>query len=1023
MVCNCSLFAQIDLNAGLAAYYPFNGNANDESGFNHHPVFNNATLTEDRFGIPNSAYYFNGVDNYMRIADTPDLNFNDRISIAVWVKPMGFYYGPCHGNSVLIKGADTDPTGRYTIRFTDYLYLNGANCSIATPDTLHQNYWGSGIASPGGYTPYVEKDKWVSVVYTYDGINAKIYVDCQLVNSTQSPGLTFTSPYDLFLGKLDAPTHPYWYNGAMDDIRLYNRALTEDEIRFIASDGQVVHTPLQTVVLPTGGSVKIGTSNLSPTYQWFPSGPDEDSITVNNDGLYIVETDVNGCSNRDSFRVVFVRADFSFKQDVCDPLHFIFKNETPTSTVIDWDFGNGSNAPADPNPATSYSATGSYTVTMHIVNNNGVNEVITKEIAIQIQPDSLIITHDTTICKDASLQLNAINALNYCWTPSAGLSATNIASPVATPAISTTYYLNALVTENDLILNGDFSSGNTGFTSEYSYVTNNNGEGQYFVGPAPATWNPQFTQICGDHTGNGNMLMVNGESTEDRIVWSQTIDISPNTNYAFSTWVQSLSIDNPTQLMFSINGNTIGNTISAGLPICNWSQFYATWNSGDNTTAVIAIVNKNTGTGGNDFALDDIHFAPFSIKTDSIVIAVEEPRITAFTDTTICEGSFAQLGASGNFASYQWTPANGLSDAFISNPVASPGTDTEYIITGTTIHGCMDTDTVNILVLQTPAISLTDDTEICHNTSIQLHAAGGSTYTWWPAAGLSDPNTDNPVATPLANTTYVVEVEGFNNCVRRDSVTISIRPYPVFRASSDATICEGTSLQLSASGGDHYQWAPADYLSDPVVANPIANPPAGTTCTIYIRENVCSYDTVIDVRVNVNPTPVVSALRSNDINCSERTAQLTASGAVHYSWTPAQHLNYSNSPNPVAGIDTTTLFTVRGTNEYGCSSEDTVVVKVTTEGDPLFLMPNAFTPNNDGINDCFSLKKWGRIDLQEFSVYNRWGEKIFTTKNENDCWDGAYRGISQPSGTYVYVIRAKTFCGDIFRKGTVNLIR
>ena len=90
---------------------------------------------------------------------------------------------------------------------------------------------------------------------------------------------------------------------------------------------------------------------------------------------------------------------------------------------------------------------------------------------------------------------------------------------------------------------------------------------------------------------------------------------------------------------------------------------------------------------------------------------------------------------------------------------------------------------------------------------------------------------------------------------------------------------------------------------------------------------------------------------------------------------------------------------------------------------PRFVVPNAFTPNGDGKNDCFGIRKWGNVQIEEFSVFNRWGERIFTTKNPSQCWDGTYKGKLQDAGGYAYVIKAKSFCGDLKRTGMVLLIR
>jgi gliding motility-associated-like protein len=88
-----------------------------------------------------------------------------------------------------------------------------------------------------------------------------------------------------------------------------------------------------------------------------------------------------------------------------------------------------------------------------------------------------------------------------------------------------------------------------------------------------------------------------------------------------------------------------------------------------------------------------------------------------------------------------------------------------------------------------------------------------------------------------------------------------------------------------------------------------------------------------------------------------------------------------------------------------------------------YFMPNAFTPNNDGINDCFGLKFWGNITKLDFSIYNRFGERIFYSTDPVKCWDGRYKGVLQNIGAYVYIIKAVTACDTVERKGTVFLVR
>ena len=86
-------------------------------------------------------------------------------------------------------------------------------------------------------------------------------------------------------------------------------------------------------------------------------------------------------------------------------------------------------------------------------------------------------------------------------------------------------------------------------------------------------------------------------------------------------------------------------------------------------------------------------------------------------------------------------------------------------------------------------------------------------------------------------------------------------------------------------------------------------------------------------------------------------------------------------------------------------------------------MPNAFSPNNDGHDDCFGLKYWGQISSLELTIYNRWGQLLFMTTDPQGCWDGTYKGVPQPAGGYVYQIKAATACEVAYRKGIVILVR
>ncbi|MBS1606955.1 MAG: gliding motility-associated C-terminal domain-containing protein, partial [Bacteroidetes bacterium] len=159
------------------------------------------------------------------------------------------------------------------------------------------------------------------------------------------------------------------------------------------------------------------------------------------------------------------------------------------------------------------------------------------------------------------------------------------------------------------------------------------------------------------------------------------------------------------------------------------------------------------------------------------------------------------------------------------------------------------------------------------------------------------------------------------------------------------------------------------------------------------------------------------------IDCNIHSAQLSASGGISYDWSPSAGLNSPFSPTPIASVDSTTTYIVKGLGSNGCYAFDSVTVIVKAAGANAFVVPNAFTPNGDGHNDCFGVTRWGAVRLEELAVFDRWGERVFATKNPSDCWDGSYRGRPLPTGSYVYIIKAWTFCGEVTRQGIVMLIR
>lgn len=300
----------------------------------------------------------------------------------------------------------------------------------------------------------------------------------------------------------------------------------------------------------------------------------------------------------------------------------------------------------------------------------------------------------------------------YNWFPS--VSSSNSVSNLAPGTYSVMVTdLGCNLSGPDHVVNGDFSAGNLGFTSGYTVCNTSpclltagayQGAGYYAIGSNPQFYHPSFWG-CGHTTGTDNFMIVNGNGVANVSVWCETITVSPNTDYVFSTWLSTMNNvgnpPNPAILQFTINGTPLGATFGgpAFPPQCTWLQFCNTWNSGNNTTANICITNQNTTLGGNDFGLDDISFKTCLPDTVVLTFTITEPpplTLTVTSTNSTCNGSgvgTASATAGGGTApySYLWTTNPVQNTASISN--LSSGT---YNCILTDANGCVQQQTVTI---------------------------------------------------------------------------------------------------------------------------------------------------------------------------------------------------------------------------------------------------------------------------------------------------------------------------------------
>ena len=242
--------------------------------------------------------------------------------------------------------------------------------------------------------------------------------------------------------------------------------------------------------------------------------------------------------------------------------------------------------------------------------------------------------------------------------------------------------------------------------------------------------------------------------------------------------------------------------------------------------------------------------------------------------------------------------------------------------------------------------------------------------------------------------------------------------------TGDAQVCFGKDAQLNATGGSIYRWSPPTYLNSTTIPNPIAIAPRRTTTyTVTVRDTlgcpkpVSTDFTVVVIRIIADAGP------SDTSVVLDQPLQLNATGSTNYVWTPATYLNNPNIASPVSNPRNNITYTVNVSNDKGCTATDTINVKVFFLPPDIYV-PSAFTPGGDGLNELFRPIALGIRSLESFSVYNRWGQMIYTTSKISDGWDGTYKGVKQETATYVWQANATDFKGrKIFRKGSVILIR
>jgi gliding motility-associated-like protein len=325
------------------------------------------------------------------------------------------------------------------------------------------------------------------------------------------------------------------------------------------------------------------------------------------------------------------------------------------------------------------------------------------------------------------------------------------------------------------------------------------------------------------------------------------------------------------------------------------------------------------------------------------------------------------------------------------------------------------------------SVSIAESVINCDSVSLKGlgYTKNSSIVFWkWYFDDGSTANSQNASHIYTTSGTYKVKLIGtdINGCTDSSATTVNVS-VTTADAGADQSFCadKAVSTTLAGSGSaGRFSWTPASYLNNSTIQNPIAT--INTSTKFYFKVTGNTGCTATDsVQVIIKSPPVILATKSNDINCTSPATNLIATGGVQYSWAPTIGLNNSQVSAPIANPRVTTTYVVTGFGSNGCTNTDTVTVVVSRNGG--LELPNSFTPNNDGKNDCFGIKYPAGIQNLSMIIYNYLGQKVFETNNPFACWDGTFKGKRADMGNYVYFLKANTTCGPVEIYGNLILIR
>lgn len=1020
-------------NTNMVACYPIRASlAVEESGNANHPtVLRNVSYVNDRLSNSQSALGFNGINSL--VTRPLLLGSEDSVTMMAWV------YSNFNGQNtpLLFLGNNTNGNG-YGITLDNCVNAGGTNLSIKVG-----NNWI--CAASARLSPIT----WTHIAMTKAGNNYTFFINgAQVYTGTET---TPTLSGVFMMGS--SPYSNVAFNGRMDDIRLFNKALTPLQIQsFVQGTFRRFAQSIPDSVLCQGDSIRLTTTGGN-IYRWRPATTNLGISDTTSANPWIKPvTPANTTQTLNYF--VFVTRTLCTDRDTVRVRVDNFKNFTNAGSDDGFCYGGSTQLGAGFGPSTFLwspnIAISNVNSPAPIVNpTTTTNYVLRGTRGVCIGFDTVRITvdsnfnfanagPDTTICIGSSIALNASlsGGNSYDWGTALGPNRFQV-NPTVAPTTTTTYTVTVnkgfcKETDNVRVTVDNFVNFLNLFNFPDSAICNEDSIQLWAGGADSYSWSPGSSL---NDSLRANPKAAPSSQTTYRVTARKGVCVESDT--------MRVRVDNFKNF---VNASTGDSTICPGEPVelnasgadaYAWSPLSGIEPGDENKSTLTAFPPVSTmykvlGVKGACFAIDSLFIFVGSNSSASV---------DAGNDTTICLGDPVYLNAKGT-GSFSWVtvPPGGVDNPTVPNPTAIPSTTTWYYLTvedNSTI-ACKAIDSLLIVVQPKPnaSIELPDqDISVCEGKVVNLAAALGPpeyNYFWTPATGISSQTNRTPRATPLQTTTYTLRVSD-GRCLSYDSVTIFVNPKPVVNLGPDITICKTDTAILIANTnaiGPKFTWIGKDVNPEDTLSFLKVSPEKTASYRVRIKEGDC--DSRLDtIQVKVVP----KAYASFNIDPERGEAPLivnffnTSIGADTYYW------DFGDTSG-VLGRSRDTFFTYQDTGFYrivlkvenslgACVSYDTAYVRV--DDFVSFYIPSAFSPNADGFNDNFDVFVSG-IESFKGIIYNRWGQIVFEESigpNGKFSWNGRSKsGEPLPGEMYYYFFDFVTYGGDRqSRSGAVMLLR